>query len=156
MSSLKLNTSYKYNSAVGLITAIWLVVFLVLIAPFDIAELPFSIRLEIMPLYGVILFIGYLLVIPFQNGLFQKFNRWTIGLEVLIIALFNLVVLWGSYLYYASSIVNGAYSFVKFTLEVYYPIFFIQLPVIIFARWFLNRSATKPVSYTHLTLPTKA
>jgi len=53
--------------------------------------------------------------------------------------LFNIIVLIGSYIYYKSSIVNGDYSFTKFTFEVYYPIFFILLPVIIFAKWFLNK-----------------
>ncbi|WP_394750559.1 LytTR family transcriptional regulator DNA-binding domain-containing protein [Spongiimicrobium salis] len=143
MPSLQLNTSYKHHIAVGLITGIWLVVFLVLIAPFDIAELPFEIRLQILPPYGAISLLGYLMVIPFQNGLLKKYAHWTIGLEAVVIVLFNLLVLAGSYAYYKSSIINGDYDFAKFTLQVYYPIFFVQLPVIIFARWFLNRTASK-------------
>ncbi len=139
MSSLKLNTSYKHHFLVAVIIAIWLVIFLVLIAPFDIAELPFSIRLEIMPLYGLISFIAYILLVPIQNFVFKKLDRWTLFLEIFIIVLFNVIVLTGSYYYYKSSIINGEYSFMKFTVEVYYPIFFIILPIIVFARWFLSK-----------------
>ena len=139
MSSLKLNTSWKHHLITAFITAIWLVVFLVFIAPFDIAELPFNIRLQIMPLYGIISFIGYLILIPLQNWVLKKLKQWTVVLESLIIILFNVLVLLGSYIYYTSDIINGAYSFIQFTFEVYYPIFLFLLPIIIFARWFLNK-----------------
>jgi len=141
MSSLKLNISYKHHLLVAFIIAIWLVLFLVLIAPFDIAELPFSIRLEIMPLYGLIAFIAYIILVPIQNLIFKKLDNWTLFLEIVVIILFNVVVLIGSYFYYKSSIINGAYSFTKFTFEVYYPIFLIILPILLFSRWFLSKKA---------------
>jgi len=139
MTSLKLNTSYKHHLLVALVIAIWLAVFLILIAPFDIAELPFKMRLKIMPIYGVISFIGYIVLVPLQNRIYQKLHAWTFPLEVVVIILFNIIVLIGNYFYYKSSIVNGDYSFVKFTLEVYYPIFLILLPILLFSRWFLNK-----------------
>ena len=73
-------------------------------------------------------------------------SKQSIYFEILIIILFNILVLIGSYIYYKSSIVNGDYSFIKFTLEIYYPIFFILLPVIIFARWFISRKILHPNS----------
>ena len=136
---LKLKSLRNYHFLVALTIAIWLSVFLILIAPFDIAELPFTARLEIMPMYGLISFMGYIILIPFQNLAYKKISKQSIPFEILIIILFNIIVLIGSYIYYKSSIVNGAYSFVKFTFEIYYPIFFILLPIIIFARWFINR-----------------
>jgi hypothetical protein len=141
MSTLKLNISYKHHLLVALIIAIWLVSFLVLIAPFDIAEVPLRVRLEIMPLYGVISFIAYMALIPFQNWVFKKLDKWTLYLEILVLILFNIIVLIGSYYYYTSGIINGEYSFAKFTLEVYYPIFLILLPILLFSRWFLNKKA---------------
>lgn len=141
MHLLKLNTSFKHHLIVALVIAMWLVLFLVLIAPFDIAELPFSIRLEIMPIYGVISFIGYIILVPLQNWVFKKLSRWTLYLEILVIILFNAIVLIGSYFYYKSDIINGEYSFTKFTFEVYYPIFLIILPILLFTRWFLNKKA---------------
>lgn len=141
MPSLKLNTSYKHHLLVALIISIWLISFLVLIAPFDISELPFSIRLEIMPFYGLIAFAGYLILVPIQRFIFKKLGRWTLFLEILTTVLFNIIVLIGSYYYYKSGIINGEYSLTKFTLEVYYPIFLIILPILLFLRWFLNKKA---------------
>jgi hypothetical protein len=129
----------NYHFLVALAIAIWLSLFLILIAPFDISELPFRVRLEIMPFYGLISFVGYILLIPFQNWAYEKMGKQSTYFEILIIILFNILVLIGSYFYYKSSIVNGEYSFIKFTLEIYYPIFFILLPIIIFARWFISR-----------------
>ncbi|WP_298507873.1 LytTR family DNA-binding domain-containing protein [uncultured Kordia sp.] len=136
--------SYKHHFLIAFAIAIWLSIFLILIAPFDIAELPLKARLEILPVYGLISFVGYMLLIPFQNWAYKKLKKRSIAFEILFIALFNIMVLLGSYWYYKSSIVNGNYSFIKFTFEIYYPIFFILLPVIIFARWFINRKAVHP------------
>ncbi len=141
MQNLRLNTSYKKHFLVAAIISLWLVGFLVLIAPFDIAELPFLIRLEILPFYGVISCISYLILIPIQNWMFSKFGRWTLFLEILFIGIFNFLAWIGSYLYYRSDIINGEYSFEKFTTQVYYPIFFVLLSILVFARWFLNRKA---------------
>jgi hypothetical protein len=137
MSLLK--SSYTHHFIVAFAIAVWLSIFLILIAPIDIAELPMKVRLEIMPFYGLISFIGYVLLIPFQNWAYKKMSKQSIYFEILIIVLYNILVLLGSYLYYKSSIVNGNHSFIKFTFEIYYPIFFILLPIIIFARWFISR-----------------
>ena len=97
MSLLKLNPSYKYHFLVALGIATWLSLFLVLIAPFDIAELPIKVRLEIMPIYGLISFVGYAIIIPVQNWAYNKMSHQSIPFEILIIILFNILVLAGSY-----------------------------------------------------------
>ena len=119
--------------------AIWLVVFLVLIAPFDAGDLSFLIRLQILPPYGLISLISYMAIVPLQNFLYHKFNKWTVFLEALIITVYTILAWFGSYLYYKTDIINGVYSFAKFTLEVYYPIFLILLPILIFGRWYLTK-----------------
>jgi len=146
MSSLQLNTSYKHHLLVALVIGLWLAFFLVFIAPFDAAELSFSIRLRILPFYGVICFFGYLIVVPIQNWIFKKFDKWTLFLEGIILLLFNCIGLIGCYLYYTTDIINGTFSFSKFTLEVYYPIFLILLPIILFSRWYLNKKVVNLVS----------
>lgn len=139
MQKLALNTSYKHHTIVALIISLWLVVFLVFIAPFDASDLNFRIRLLIMPIYGFISFITYLLLIPFQNWVFRYFKKWSITLEVLFIIVFNTIQIIGSYAYYKTDIVNGDYSFQKFVLNVYLPIGLIILPIIIFTRWYLSK-----------------
>lgn len=148
MSNLPLNTSYKYHTLIALVISLWLVVFLILIAPFDIAELPFSARLEILPVYGVLTFVLYALLVPIQNWIFTRLKKWTFLYEVFFIVTFNILLLFVCYTYYKSSIVNGDYTFQKFTLEVYLPIFFILLPIIIFSRWFLNKKITNTAQNT--------
>ncbi|MFY0592919.1 LytTR family DNA-binding domain-containing protein [Roseivirga sp.] len=144
MTPLKLNSSFKHHLIVGTIVGVWLVIFLVLIAPFDIAELPIAIRAEILPPYGLISFFSYLIVIPLQNWLFRRLGYWNIFHETCLILLFNLLAWIGSYGYYQSGIINGEYSFFNFTLEIYSPIFFILLPIIIFSRWYLNKNVSNP------------
>ncbi|WP_296382002.1 LytTR family DNA-binding domain-containing protein [Winogradskyella sp.] len=139
MQKLPLNTSYKYHLIIALIISLWLVLFLILIAPFDIAELTFSARLEILPIYGLISFVVYMVLIPFQNWAFKHFRKWTLLSEILFIIGFNGIQIILSYGYYKSSIVNGSYDFQKFLLEVYLPIFFVLLTIIVFCRWFLNK-----------------
>ncbi len=139
MSLFKLKPLDKYHILIAVAIGVWLTALLILIAPFDIAELPFKARLEILPVYGLISFVGYLVLIPFQNWAYEKMSGQPVYFEVLIIVLFNLLVLIGSYAYYKSGIVNGDYTFVGFTLGIYYPVFFILLPVIVFGRWFIRK-----------------
>jgi len=139
MSALKFKKTDTYQFLTALIIAVWLTIFLIIIAPFDAAELSFNIRLKIMPVYGLISFIGYVILIPLQNWATKRMHKQSVLFEISHLLLFNIVVLIGSYAYYKSNIVNGEYSFTKFAFEVYTPIFFILLPIIIFAKWFLNK-----------------
>ncbi len=150
MTSFPLNTSYKYHLIIALVISLWLVLFLVLIAPFDIAELTFKARLEILPIYGVISFVIYMALIPFQNWAFKCFGQWPLLSEVLFIVIFNCIQIILSYSYYKSSIVNGNYNFHKFLLEVYLPIFFVLLTIIVFSRWFLNKKVPNKTENTIL------
>ncbi len=139
MKTLNLNTSIRLHLTIGLMVSIWLVVFLVLIAPFDASELSLPIRIQILPPYGIISFVGYMAIVPLQNYLFKSLKKWTVLLEALIIAVYTVLVLLGSYAYYKTPVINGLYSFTKFTFEVYYPIFLILFPIIIFGRWYLTK-----------------
>jgi hypothetical protein len=143
MKNLKLNTSSKYHFIIALIIGLWLVIFLVLIAPFDASDLSFSIRLQILPPYGIITFLAYTILIPFQNWVFNQRGQWNLALEFIFIGLFNILALIGSFAYYKTDIINGLYNFIKFTFEVYYPIFFILLPMILFLRWWTNKKGVE-------------
>ncbi len=142
MRNLNLNTSFKHHIIVAVVIAIWLYLFLVLIAPFDTSDLSFPIRLQILPPYGFIAFVGYTVLVLVQNWFFKKKNHWNLTYEIIFILLFNVIVLLGSFAYYKTDIINGNYSFTKFTFQVYYPIFFIILPILLFLRWWLNKKAT--------------
>ncbi|WP_422107773.1 LytTR family transcriptional regulator DNA-binding domain-containing protein [Winogradskyella sp.] len=138
---LPLNTSIKHHSIVGLLISLWLVLFLILIAPFDISDLDFSERLQLLPPYGIICFLNYMLLILAQNAIFKRLGIWTLAFEVLFIIVFNLIQIIASYAYYRTELVNGDYNFETFLLYVYIPISLILLSIVIFMRWFLNKKA---------------
>ncbi len=138
MKSLPLNTSFKYHLIIGLVISLWLVVFLVLIAPFDAGDLSFNIRVRILPFYGIISFVSYAILIPAQNVLFKRLKKWTLLLESIFLITFTFINFWGTYAYYKSDIINGEHDLTIFTFEIYLPIFVILSSVIIFSRWFLN------------------
>ena len=130
--------------------SLWLVIFLVLIAPFDVAELAFHIRLEIMPIYGVISFISYIVLVPIQNWVVKRTNSWTIIQEISFLLIFSLLSHVGCFLYYSSEIVRGNLDYWDFTKQIYLPIFFLLLVLLIFARWLLinkkfSRSPSLPM-----------
>lgn len=124
---------------IGFILGLWIVSFLVVFAPFDASDLSFKIRLMLMPGYGVITWLGYLVLIPFQNLVFNYKKSWKLLHEIGFLTVFNLVALVGCYLYYKTDAINGEYSLLRFTLGVYYPIFFIILPMILLSRWYVGR-----------------
>ena len=139
MKPTKINTSYSQQLIVALIIGIWLSLFLVLIAPFDASELSLKVRLILLPIYGLVAFLSYLILIPLQNLIQKEFQKWNILLETAFIFIFTLICLAGSYLYYKSDMINGTYTFIEFVLGQYYPIFFIMLPIIILSRWYLYK-----------------
>ncbi|WP_299125989.1 LytTR family DNA-binding domain-containing protein [uncultured Winogradskyella sp.] len=148
MLKLPLNTSYKHHTIVALIISLWLVFFLVIIAPFDAGDLSFEVRLLILPFYGVISFLTYMLIIPFQNLIHRYLKKWTILLEAAFIIVFNAFQIIASYSYYKTEIINGDYNFETFVLYVYLPIGLIILPIILFLRWFLNKKMPNRIQNT--------
>jgi len=139
MQKLPLNISYKYHAIIALLIGLWLAMFLVLIAPFDAGDLNIAIRFQILPFYGVLSFTAYMLLTPIQSLLYKQYKKWTISLEFAFLLVFNIILIAFCFLYYKTDIINGTYNFQTFVLEVYLPICFIILPIIIFLRWFLNK-----------------
>lgn len=131
--------SYKAHLLVGLGVGVWLVLFLVLIAPFDVSDLTFLIRIKITVVYGLIFFLSYLACIIVQNALFKKFSKWSIKLEIILYALMYLVGLPFIIIYYKSGIVNGDYSISAFILEQYIPILIIITPIMFLLRRFVSK-----------------
>lgn len=143
MRKLPLNTSFRHHTLVALVINLWLVTFLIFIAPFDASELNFVNRFKILPFYGVLCFGTYLLLIFIQNWFFKHYKIWNISLEIIFILVYDIALFFLSYLYYKTDIVNGNYDFKTFGLEVYLPICLIILPIFIFSRWFLYKKASK-------------
>ena len=146
MSKLNLNTAYSHHALVGLFIGIWLVVLLIFIGPFDIVELPLVARFQILPIYGIIAFLCYNVLIPFQNWWFMRSGQWNLLLEVVFFLIFNFLVLAINFIYYRSSIINGDSDLITFSIKIYLPIFIVLLPVLLFSRWYLSKRAPEAVS----------
>ncbi|MEM6813325.1 MAG: LytTR family DNA-binding domain-containing protein [Bacteroidota bacterium] len=134
-----LSTSYSHHFIVALIIGIWLSFFLVVFAPFDASDLSLPIRIILLPIYGLIASIGYMILIPAQNLIQKKTGQWNLMAEIVFIFIYNIVCLVGSYFYYTSEMINGTYTLFDFIFGQYYPIFLIMLPIIILMRWFLYK-----------------
>ncbi len=132
--------SFKRKLRVGAITSLWLVAFLVFIAPFDASDLSFSIRMEIMIVYGLILFVCYAIVSIIESLFFLKFQNWSVSNEFGSYTLLYILVFPPTVLYYKSDIVNGDYSELNFFLEQYIPILIIITPVLFFLRKLASNS----------------
>lgn len=122
--------------------SVWLVGLLIVFAPFDIAEVPFYARLEILPPYGLITFVTYVVLVRIQNVVFRKKGSWLLTYEIAFILFFNTIVMLANYIYYKSDIINGTNSFVVFALRNHIPIFLFLLPTLLFVRWFVNKKIT--------------
>lgn len=136
---MSLNLHYRPQLLVGLVLGIWLYFFLVLIGPFDAAELPISIRIILMLGYGLLFFLSYAILIPIQNKLYHYLGGWKLSYEVAIVALFCSFCLPVSFAYYKTELVNGIFSFDYFVLTIYLPTIAILIPVIFLGRYLVAR-----------------
>lgn len=141
--TIALNIHYRPQLLVGTVLAIWLYLFLVLVGPFDAAELPLKIRVGLMVGYGLVFFLCYALVIPIQNKLYHHLGKWKLGHEIAMVMLFCTVCLPISFAYYKSEMVNGDFSFEQFTLNVYLPTIAIVLPAVFVGRYLAGRHGRK-------------
>jgi uncharacterized membrane protein YhdT len=144
--TLHLNPSYKVHILVAFLISVWLVGFLILIAPFDVSELDLRRRLFLMPPYGLITFLGYMVLIPIQNKLYYKSHQWTLLYEVLFLIAYNIIVCVACLSYYQTDNIRGNYSLPEFILGIYTPIFFVLLSILIILRWFLFKQTAKTES----------
>ncbi len=144
--TLHLNPSYKVHLLIAFLISIWLVGFLVLIAPFDVSNLDLRRRLFLMPPYGLITFLSYVILIPIQNKLYYKSHQWTLLYEILFLIAYNIIACLACSFYYRTDHISGDYSLVEFVLGVYLPIFFVLLSILIILRWFLFRQTAKTES----------
>ena len=121
--------TFKRKIVPGIITAIWLVTFLVFIAPFDASDLSFGIRVRIMVYYGIIFLLCYLITIAVEDQLRKRSLSFWLH-EVIIHVFTYLIVFPPTLLYYESGIVNGDYGKYRFLTEQYLPILLIITPVL--------------------------
>lgn len=143
MKQITLNTSVKAHLLLGVFVALWLVLFQVLIAPFDIADLSFKVRLLIIPPYGLITAGCYMLMVGVQNLWFGRDQKWNLLRETSCLLLLYAMLLPACWAYYTTDLVNGTFPFEEFALFIFLPIAVIFSAFIIMGRMYLNNLQRK-------------
>ncbi len=143
MQLIQLNTSYKGHSIVGLGLGIWLVAFLIFISPFDVSDLTFEAKLILLPPYGILVFVSYMLCVFLQNKLHQRLGYWTIREEVSFFVVLYIVTLILCFPYYKSDLVNGNYTLWEYVSGIYIPILLLISVFVVIGRMYLNRLQIK-------------
>jgi len=137
--ALTINLNFWKHLQLGLVIAVWLVAFLVLIGPFDGAELPFAIRAQLMPPYGIIFLLAYMPMVWLQNFLYRQLGYWNLLTEAVVVLGAYLLCLLLTFAYYRSPVMNGAMDFWMFTASVFIPTLLILSFILLFGRWFISR-----------------
>jgi len=138
-----LNTKWRDHTLLAFCLGLWLTFFLILISPFDTSDLTLKAKFMILPIYGLIVFLIYMVVLFFQSWLYKRDRLWTMKREILILLFFYLSIPIFSYWYYQTDIVNGTDDFLTFLFFQYVPIAIIISPLIIYGRIYLNRRHRK-------------
>lgn len=138
-----INTSFKDHVLLGAIVGVWLSLFLIFIAPFDVTDLILKVRFILLPVYGLLFFIGYVMLFPLQNYVFSKLGYWNLLLEFAFVSLLCVLLLFMMFSYYQSGYINGDFSFAAFSTSIYLPIVLVICTILFLGRWFLNKKANK-------------
>lgn len=136
---IHLNTSIKHHALLGTFLGIWLVVFLILISPFDTAELRFYQKIHILPPYAILIFLAYMLTVFIQNRVFKILNKWNRAYELIFHIVLVIMILIFIYPYYKGDLVRGDFGFWEFVVGIYLPISLVFVALIFIGRLYLNK-----------------
>ncbi|TCK69338.1 LytTR family transcriptional regulator [Winogradskyella wandonensis] len=133
----------KHHVFIGLITALWVFVFLFFTEPLDVSELGFNEKLIYLPGYGLIAGLCYIFYLPVQNMLYRKTKKqWTIITEILFLASFSVLGITIARLYYLYVVVANEpnpYSLSYMLKAIFLPAIITILPIIIIGRYAFGR-----------------
>jgi hypothetical protein len=137
--ALSINLNFWAHFRLGMVIAVWLVAFLVLIGPFDGADLSLALRAWLMPPYGILFLLAYMPMVWLQNLLHRQLGYWNLLTETVIVLGAYLLCLLLTFAYYKSPVMNGTMDFWTFTASVFIPTLLILSFIILFGRWFISR-----------------
>lgn len=148
--------SFKIHLLLSALLACWVVLFLILLSPFDVSDLTTLNKWILLPFYGVLLIFSYLLSLPLQSWLVRRHQgRWHLGNELFFILIFLAVAYFACFAYYRSGIMNGTQNASTFFVQQFIPCAIIILPMVLFLRWTagkLGQTTNKPLTNTKITL----
>lgn len=131
---IKLNPSIKHHLIIGFLLCVWSFLFGFFIRPFEHGTMDLGVWIRVSVGFSITTFIAYGLVTFYQRGIYQKFSKWTISLEISTYILFYTVYSTITYLYYKGDIIRGIYDFPQFFTDIILNIALIITPIIFLAR----------------------
>ncbi|MDC7998028.1 LytTR family DNA-binding domain-containing protein [Gilvibacter sediminis] len=139
----QIKTSFKPNFIIALLVGGWLLVFIMLVRPFQEEPLSLGQWMVLALGYSFIAMGSYVLIIPIQLQLYIRLKQWNFRLEALLVLLFFTIALMPSYLYHRSDVLNGLYELPEFLMKVFLPSAVVLTPLLIFARMYLIKVSEK-------------
>lgn len=133
----KLNPSIKYHLMVGLFFALWGFLFMYMVKPFSDQTTGFYFWIRSSIGFNLIAFLAYGLIAVIQKAIFEKIQRWSVGLEVNTLLFFYIIHTIGTFALYKSPIINGGYTFLEWNTEIMLRAAIVNLTILAIARSYL-------------------
>lgn len=138
---------FTHHLLIALGLAIWIFVFLYFTEPLDINEFSDYEKLIFLPAYGVLGSLLYIISLPFQYWLYNRFQKkWSILLEVIFLMVFILVAVIGLRLFYLYVVVpneRNPYTFIYHLKSIIFPALITILPIVLIGRFGLGKYKQK-------------
>lgn len=134
------NIQNHFWIALGL--SIWVFVFLYFSEPFDIHRFSTTEKLTLLPIYGLIEGLCYVIPLVYQYRVTKRQKTWYFKNEGIYLMLVVGVGTLINYVFYKYAVVpgeEGVYSYVDYTKLVYLPALAIILPFVIIARFIIGK-----------------
>ncbi len=136
---LPCTTRWRPHLWLAAIIGLWLVVFLVVAAPFDTSDLTLRGRLVLLSPYGLLFVLAYIPAVALQNWIYQKTERWNVVLEGVIVLISYCLALLLCFAYYRSDWLRGEANFGQFVASIFLPTVLLLSFLLISGRWFISR-----------------
>ncbi|ADR21238.1 hypothetical protein MATR_11330 [Marivirga tractuosa] len=133
----KLNPSIKYHLLVGVFFALWGFLFMYMVKPFSDHTTGFYFWIRSSIGFNLIAFLAYGLIAIIQKAIFDKIQRWSVGLEVSVLLLFYIIHTIGTFVFYKSPVINGGYTFLEWNTEIMLRAAIVNLTILAIARSYL-------------------
>ncbi|MEM9050964.1 MAG: LytTR family DNA-binding domain-containing protein [Bacteroidota bacterium] len=153
-SPIHINLKWRAQLLAGFLISLWLYLFLVLVGPYDGADVDFVDRISMMSGYGFSAFVSYAMISLLERKLYEVSLKWNLSNELKISLAFYALTLPISFAYYKTEIVQGEYSFGIFTGTLFLPTVLIMTPIVFLVRYLVARKMvnTKSKIFASITL----
>ncbi|MFY0630824.1 MAG: LytTR family transcriptional regulator [Flavobacteriaceae bacterium] len=133
----------KYHILIAIGLALWIFLFLFFIKPLTVESLNLQEQLFFLPIYGLVSGLSYLAIILPQSFLYRsQKERWSVFNEIIILlalSIISVLFIWVFFRYAVTVDDTIPYEFGEFLIEIFLPAYYIILPLVFIARFFLGK-----------------